>query len=154
MKLFTAMLCAVPLATAMSSRSLEAAPSCESLSALKLSNATITLAQPVAAGGFTRPATGPDSAAQAVGNLPAFCRVTATLMPSPDSDIKIEVWLPAAGWNGKFQAVGNGAWAGVRHDALPQSHTHSQPRAPRRTRGWWLVVRWMVCVLTSSTVGA
>ena len=54
----------------------------------------------------------------------------------------------------RAERQGNGAWAGVRHDALPQSHTHSQPRAPRRTRGWWLVVRWMVCVLTSSTVGA
>ena len=48
----------------------------------------------------------------------------------------------------------SGAWAGVRHDAPPHSHTQIQPRAPRRTRGWWLVVRWMVCVLTSTTVGA
>ena len=45
-------------------------------------------------------------------DLPAFCRVAATLKPSPDSDIKIEVWLPASGWNGKFQAVGNGGWNG------------------------------------------
>ena len=47
--------------------------------------------------------------------LPAggLCRVAATLTPTPDSDITIEVWLPAAGWNGKFQAVGNGGWAGV-----------------------------------------
>ena len=37
----------------------------------------------------------------------------ATLTPSSDSDIKIEVWLPASGWNLKFQAVGNGGWAGV-----------------------------------------
>ena len=45
-------------------------------------------------------------------SLPAFCRVAATLTPSSDSDIKIEVWLPSSGWNGKFQAVGNGGWAG------------------------------------------
>ena len=45
--------------------------------------------------------------------LPEFCRVAATLTPSSDSDIKVEVWLPASGWNGKFQAVGNGGWAGV-----------------------------------------
>jgi hypothetical protein len=44
--------------------------------------------------------------------LPAFCRVAATLKPSSDSDIKIEVWLPLAGWNGKWQAVGNGAFNG------------------------------------------
>ena len=36
------------------------------------------------------------------------------LMPSSDSDIRIEVWLPEPGtWNGKFQAVGNGGWAGT-----------------------------------------
>ena len=39
--------------------------------------------------------------------------MAATLTPSSDSDIKIEVWLPTAGWNGKFQAVGNGGWAGA-----------------------------------------
>ena len=46
-------------------------------------------------------------------NLPEFCRVAATLKPTSDSDIKVEIWLPASGWNGKFQAVGNGGWAGV-----------------------------------------
>jgi feruloyl esterase len=46
--------------------------------------------------------------------LPAHCRVAATLKPSADSVIDIEVWMPeAASWNGKFQAVGNGGWAGV-----------------------------------------
>jgi feruloyl esterase len=48
-----------------------------------------------------------------MADLPAFCRVEATLTPSSDSDIKIEVWLPTADWNGKFQAVGNGAWSGA-----------------------------------------
>jgi feruloyl esterase len=48
-----------------------------------------------------------------MADLPAFCRVEATLTPSSDSDIKIEVWLPTANWNGKFQAVGNGAWNGA-----------------------------------------
>jgi feruloyl esterase len=33
--------------------------------------------------------------------------------PSSDSEIKIEVWLSSEGWNGKFQAVGNGNWAGI-----------------------------------------
>ena len=42
--------------------------------------------------------------------------------PSTDSDIKVEVWLPAAGWNGKFQAVGNGGWAGtISYPALAQA---------------------------------
>lgn len=44
--------------------------------------------------------------------MPAFCRIAATLKPSSDSNIKIEVWLPVSGWNGKFYAVGNGGWAG------------------------------------------
>jgi hypothetical protein len=40
------------------------------------------------------------------GSLPAFCRVTATLMPSTDSEIKIELWMPSANWNGKFVIPG------------------------------------------------
>jgi len=43
----------------------------------------------------------------------AFCRVQIALHPTSDSDIKAEVWLPLDGWNGKFQAVGNGDAAGV-----------------------------------------
>lgn len=34
--------------------------------------------------------------------LPAFCRVAATLVPSPTSDIRAELWLPMSDWNGKF----------------------------------------------------
>src|SRR5690349_17326363 len=45
--------------------------------------------------------------------LVPFCRVAATLTPSTDSAIKIEVWLPLSGWNGKYQAVGNGAFSGA-----------------------------------------
>src|SRR5262249_43220580 len=85
---------------------------------------TITLAQLVEAGAFVPPTaptppqpTRGDTPALAPGppiyrELPAFCRVAATLRPSSDSDIKIEVWMPATGWNGKFLAVGNGGWAG------------------------------------------
>ncbi len=46
--------------------------------------------------------------------LPAYCRVAATLKPSADSDIKMEVWMPVSeNWNGKIEVVGNGGWAGV-----------------------------------------
>jgi feruloyl esterase len=45
--------------------------------------------------------------------LPAFCRVVAEAKPTADSDIKLEVWLPASGWNGKLQAIGNGGFAGL-----------------------------------------
>src|SRR5690606_10049620 len=44
--------------------------------------------------------------------LPSFCRVGGTIRPTPDSDIRFEVWMPVANWNGKFVGVGNGVWAG------------------------------------------
>lgn len=80
---------------------------CERLKSLSLLNATITKAELVAAGPF-RLANARESAAQV---LPAHCRVAAVLAPSTDSHIEMEVWLPVD-WNGKFQAVGNGGWAG------------------------------------------
>src|SRR4051794_34884516 len=43
--------------------------------------------------------------------LAGYCRITATLTPSADSDIKMELWLPE-GWNGKLEANGNGGWTG------------------------------------------
>jgi len=73
----------------------------------KLPNTTITAAQAITGGSFTAP-----GSTNQMSNLPPFCRVAATLTPSTDSDIKIEVWLPASGWNGKFQAIGNGGWTG------------------------------------------
>jgi len=85
---------------------------CESLASLTLPDAKVTMAQPVAAGAFEAPGAR-GGRGNAMADLPAFCRVAATLTPSADSDIKIEVWLPTANWNGKFQAVGNGAWNGA-----------------------------------------
>jgi feruloyl esterase len=88
-----------------------AAP-CDSLASLALKEATVTSAQLVAAGAFVPPGAQADGRANPYKDLPEFCRVAATLTPTSDSDIKVEVWLPANGWNGKFQAVGNGGWAG------------------------------------------
>ena len=94
-----------------------AADKCEQLAAsLKLQNTTVSSAKAVAAGRFTPPGAGP---AAELANLPAFCRVALTIKPSSDSDIKTEVWLPMTGWNGKFLAVGNGAWGGsIQYGAL------------------------------------
>ena len=89
-----------------------AATPCESLANVKLTNAKVTSSAIVAAGAFVPPTRG-GRGGGGFANLPAFCRVEATLTPSADSDIKIEVWLPQSGWNGKFQAVGNGGWAGT-----------------------------------------
>jgi len=96
-----------------------AAATCESLASLTLPETTITQAQTVAAGAFTMPPGGFMPSPILPKSLPAFCRVAATLRPSKDSDIKIEVWLPTAGWNGKFQGVGNGGWSGaIFYDSL------------------------------------
>jgi feruloyl esterase len=99
---------------------LAAAISCESVASIALRNATITTATAVEPGAFPAPPGGRGPNAGAVyKTLPAFCRVAATLKPSSDSAIKIEVWMPAAlpgqpsNWNGKLQSVGNGAWAGT-----------------------------------------
>ncbi|MBI3400926.1 MAG: tannase/feruloyl esterase family alpha/beta hydrolase [Acidobacteria bacterium] len=117
MKIFSAGLCAVLLATLIGSRTLTAAASCESLKSMMLRDTTIMSARVIDTGAFTPPApagaTPPPAATQAFRDLPAFCRVEAMLEPSSDSDIRIEVWMPASGWNGRFEAVGNGGWAGT-----------------------------------------
>src|SRR5262245_14682788 len=90
---------------------------CEALAKVALPNTTITSAQWMAAGPFTPPSAQGEGA-QAAGAarpapplmLPAHCHVAIVMKPSADSHIEAEV-LPAE-WNGKFQAVGNGGWAG------------------------------------------
>ena len=99
------------------------AASCESLASLALANTTITAAQLVAAGAYVAPVppgragAARGAAGQGRGNqfadLPAFCRVAASIKPSRDSDIKMELWMPASGWNGKFVVPGNGGFAGA-----------------------------------------
>ncbi|HEY6384331.1 MAG TPA: tannase/feruloyl esterase family alpha/beta hydrolase [Candidatus Acidoferrum sp.] len=92
-----------------------AGQTCEQLAQLALPNTKVASAQTVAAGAFAPPA---NLAPWLAGDpdfykrLPAFCRVTAEAKPTTDSDIKIEVWLPASGWNGKFRGQGNGGFAG------------------------------------------
>jgi len=83
-------------------------PSCDALRSVSLPRMTITAVELVPAG------------AQASGRgrgggdpLPAHCRLAATLTPSSDSRIRMELWLPIEGWNGRFLAVGNGGWAGT-----------------------------------------
>ena len=113
---------------------------CEGLKGISLPNTTITSAVLIPEGVYTPPApprgTGTTPAANAQGSgrgggtegrgargaaatpaepiiAPAHCKVVAVLKPSPDSLINMEMWLPPADkWNGKFQAVGNGGWAG------------------------------------------
>jgi feruloyl esterase len=79
------------LVAGTASARVDAAGSCESLLELKRPATTVTLVKVEA-----------DS-----------CRVAATLRPSADSEIKMEVWMPVSNWNGRYQAVGNGAFNGT-----------------------------------------
>ena len=95
---------------------------CESLAQTKVTNGRVLSAESVGAGAFTPPTTANASAAAALTTAPAFCRVTLQLTPSSDSDIRVEVWLPKAGWNRKLQASGNGGLGGtIPYPALAAS---------------------------------
>ena len=115
MKLAGLLLFALVLAVCLSTQAVAA--SCESLSSLSIPH-TMIVAESVAAGAFVQaaPAGGKGKAKGGGANpfayLKEFCRVQVTSKPSADSDIKIEYWLPVNGWNGNFEANGNGGWSG------------------------------------------
>lgn len=91
---------------------------CGRLKSLALPDTTITAAESVPAGPFVIP--GPPQNSQAPpAQVAERCRVNAIIRPSSDSEIEIEVWMPATGWNGKFLGVGNGGWSGnISYGAL------------------------------------
>src|SRR5215472_17109318 len=104
------------LAGTASAQSTHSAPqSCEKLSQLALSKAKVVSAQAIDGGAFTPPA---NVTPWLIGDpafyksLAPFCRVVVQATPSADSLIKIEVWMPAEGWNGRFRGQGNGGFAG------------------------------------------
>ena len=112
---------AAPVILVVGLASPAAAATCEGLRSLSLRNVTVTQATVVAAGQFSPQGAG-GAVPAAAAKLPAFCRVAATLTPTRDSDIKIEVWMPSQGWNGKFLGVGNGGWAGnISYPAMAES---------------------------------
>jgi feruloyl esterase len=91
--------------------------SCEQLAKFVLPQATITAVESIGAGQYTVPGRPEPSGLDVAGRAqpptnPAFCRFAATLKPSKDSAIRLEVWLPQANWNGKFLAIGNFGWGG------------------------------------------
>jgi feruloyl esterase len=92
--------------------------SCEALSSVSLPNGKVTAAQVVEVGKFVPPPppqnVGAFGGAPArVNDLPAFCRVSATLKPSNDSDIKAEFWMPVSTWNGRLQPTAAGVFLGM-----------------------------------------
>ena len=87
--------------------------SCARLTTLSLDHARVTSASILPA---ATAIPGVDLPAPRVAALPAFCRVQITATPTPDSDIKTEIWLPLATgdhpWNGRYYGQGNGGFAG------------------------------------------
>ena len=79
--------------------------SCESLAGLGLPDTVILSAAVVPGGSFDPPGATPPIEVTA-------CRVTGSIQPTSDSDIRFELWMPVAGWNGKFLSAGEGGWAG------------------------------------------
>lgn len=89
----------VGVATLVVAFAARAEENCSRLTALKLSHAIITSAEP--------------ASTEDTAKL-AYCRVRVTSKPSADSDVRIEVWIPLGpAWNGKFEQVGNGGFAGA-----------------------------------------
>ena len=87
---------------------------CAKLTHLKLEHATVTVAESMNVGSSLQLADEKLPAAKA-----DYCRIQITSKPTADSDIRIELWVPAgAAWNGKFEQVGNGGFAGD----LPYGH--------------------------------
>ena len=82
---------------------------CTVLLGIRMAHSTITSAVVVPAGPFKidSPGRGPSSI-----NLPSFCRVQGVIKPTGDSNIKLEVWMPVSDWNGNFEQIGNGGYAG------------------------------------------
>jgi feruloyl esterase len=73
------------------------ARSCESLASVQLPDTTIESA----------------AVEPAANGHPSYCRVVAVLTHPPASDhVRIWIGLPLTGWNGKFEGVGGGGFAG------------------------------------------
>src|SRR5690349_14452804 len=82
--------------------------SCESLTSFGHPNTTINSAQSQAGGAYVAP----DAWHLAFTNLPPYCEVQATIAPTPDSSIKVRVWMPSERYNGRYLGTGNGGYAG------------------------------------------
>ena len=80
---------------------------------MNLPGVTITEIQDVPAGNFTV------SDGKTIPNFPAILRVACTLKPTPESNIRIELWIPKDNWNGRFLGTGTGGGAGsINYGAL------------------------------------
>lgn len=87
---------------------------CEHLKSLRLPDTKITVAESHAAAVEAFDFQGPPGmqAGPVKASMPAYCRVTGSIRPTPDSDIRFELWMPAQDWNHRYEQVGNGGLAG------------------------------------------
>jgi feruloyl esterase len=92
-------------ALALSSAALAA--DCDGLRSAKIADTTMVSAEAVPAGDLTTA----DKVTRK--DMPAFCRVVASVKDAPDSDVGVELWMPNDGWKGVFHVNGNGGYAGV-----------------------------------------
>jgi feruloyl esterase len=93
----------------MMSAPLYAQQTCQGLKSISLEHATITSATAVTEGPVG--AAGRGGGAPVIA--PAHCAVQGIIRPTKDSEIHFELWIPAAGWNGKYLQLGSGGWAGA-----------------------------------------
>jgi feruloyl esterase len=95
---------------------------CRGLNTVSLPDTKIIALRLIPPGPYTPSAGGAASSPASPVILPEYCLVAAVLRPSPDSYIEMELWLPTEGWNGKFQAVGNGGFAGtISYSAMAEA---------------------------------
>lgn len=108
--------------TISAAQSYAAEESCAGLATIRLAQTEITDATAIKASTFIPPARAKGVASAVFATLPAFCRVRAVVRPTADSDVAVELWLPAAGWNGRFEAVGNGGFQStINYEALAKA---------------------------------
>lgn len=88
------MMIAVALAAAAA---LEGDPRCAALAAIALPAARVEATEPIAIRGGSA------------------CRLRGLASPVTGSRIRFELWLPRAGWNGRYYQLGNGGFGGTIH---------------------------------------
>lgn len=108
MRLYVAISCVLIACAALQT---SAVADCAGLMTKKFPDTKITKAETVASGAFTF--TDQSMALSYIfHNLPAYCRVVATIHPTADSEIGFELWLPDQ-WNGRYLQVAGGGFEGI-----------------------------------------
>src|SRR6202453_5340928 len=79
---------------------------CDGLRSAKIADTTIISTEAVPAGDLTTA----DKVTRK--DMPAFCRVVASVKDAPDSDVRVELWMPNDRWKGGLRVNGNGGAAG------------------------------------------